>query len=330
VGIKKNSKISGIRVQNVETGEDFDVQAKAVVNATGVFTDSLRLMDDPGTKPIIQVSQGVHIVLDRHFQPGKSAIMIPKTADGRVMLAVPWHNKVIVGTTDTPVKNAELEPFAFQQELDFLLSHTAKYLTEDPEPEDVKSVFTGLRPLVKESGSSSTKKISRDHTILVDRSGLVTITGGKWTTYRKMAEDTVDHASEVAGLEQRKAITADLKIHGWTSEPVQNGRYDIYGADRDAIQSIESENDRWGDPMHPHLPYRPAEVVWAVRNEQARSVEDILSRRTRAILLDAKASMEIADTVADLIAAELNFDEQWKKTQVSNFKSLAEHYLIKT
>ncbi len=328
--MKSNSKISGVRVQDVETGEDFDVQAKAVVNATGVFTDNLRQMDDPGTKPIIQVSQGVHIVLDRHFQPGKSAIMIPKTDDGRVLFAVPWHNKVIVGTTDTPVKNAELEPKALKEELDFLLSHTAKYLTEDPEPEDVKSVFTGLRPLVKESGNSSTKKLSRDHTILVDRSGLVTVTGGKWTTYRKMAEDTVDHASEVAGLERLKAVTAGLKIHGWVAEPGQNGRYDIYGADGDAIRMIERENGKWGDLMHPQLPYRPAEVIWAVRHEQARSVEDILSRRTRAILLDAKASMQIAGTVADLIAGELNFDEQWKKTEISNYRALAEQYLFKS
>jgi glycerol-3-phosphate dehydrogenase len=217
------------------------------------------------------------------------------------------------------------------EEINFILKHASQYLSDDPTRQDVLSVFAGLRPLVKPAGMvNNTAQISRSHTLMVTISGLVTITGGKWTTYRKMAEDTVDHASEVAGLEQRKAVTADLKIHGWTGEPVLNGRYDIYGADRDAIQSIESENGRWGDPMHPQLPYRPAEVVWAVRNEQARSVEDILSRRTRAILLDAKASMEIAETVADLIAAELNFDEQWKKTQVANFKSLAEHYLIKT
>jgi glycerol-3-phosphate dehydrogenase len=326
--LKENGTVSGVHAEDTESGEDFEIRAKAVINATGIFSDEMRQKDNPDTGSIIQFSQGVHIVLDKEFQPGESAMMIPKTEDGRVLFAVPWHNKVIVGTTDTPVKNAELEPKALDKELDFLMSHTAKYLTKDPVPADVKSVFTGLRPLVKDPGNSSTKKLSRDHTILVDPSGLVTITGGKWTTYRKMAEDTVDQAVKVAGLEDRRCVTENLKIHGWISEFRENDPYRIYGDDADAIRKIESEKKGWDKPIHPELPYRSAEIVWAIRNEQARSIEDILSRRTRALLLDAKASMEMAGRVADLIAAELQYDDQWKEEAVMQYNELAKQYLF--
>lgn len=325
--LKKNGHISGVVAEDTESGEGISLNARVVVNATGVFTDTIRKMDDPKISPIIQVSQGVHIVLDQRFQPGSSAMMIPKTDDGRVLFAVPWHKKVIIGTTDTSVKTATLEPRALDEELDFLLSHAAKYLTEDPEPNDVKSVFTGLRPLVKSTESKSTKKLSRDHTIITDPSGLITVTGGKWTTYRKMAEDTVDQAIKVGGLEVRQQITEKLKIHGWVSGPGDDNIYHIYGSDAPMIKKLEKEKTGWDKPMHPDLPYRPAEAVWAVRNEMARTVEDILSRRTRALLLDAKASMEIASTVADLIAVERNLDDNWKKEQVIRYQNLAKGYL---
>jgi glycerol-3-phosphate dehydrogenase len=327
--IKNHEAVIGVKAEDMETGNTFDIPAKAVINATGVFTDSLRKMDDPNTQPIIQVSQGVHIVLNRDFQPGNSAMMIPKTEDGRVLFAVPWHNKVIIGTTDTPVNQAELEPRALKHELDFLLSHAAKYLSKDPTASDVKSVFTGLRPLVKNPGKSSTKKLSRDHTIIVDPSGLITITGGKWTTYRKMAEDTIDHAIEVAGLPDKKSETETLKIHGWTDSVSEKDPYHIYGSDSDSIHKLEEEQEGWSELLHPDLPCHIAELIWSIRNEQARTVEDLLSRRTRSLLLDAKACMEVAGKVAGLIASELNYDKKWIEEETFRFQSVAKKYLFK-
>jgi len=328
--LKKNGSISGVRAKDMESGEEISLNARVVVNATGVFTDTIRKMDDPELSPIIQFSQGVHIVLDQRFQPGDSAMMIPKTDDGRVLFAVPWHKKVIIGTTDTSIKTASLEPRAMDEELDFLLSHTAKYLTEDPAPADVRSVFTGLRPLVKSAESKSTKKISRDHTILTDPSGLITITGGKWTTYRKMAEDTVNQAIKAGGLEKREQVTEKLRIHGWVMDSNDDEMYTIYGSDAPLIMKLEKEKSDWHKPLHPHLPYTPAEVVWSVRNEMARTVEDVLSRRTRALLLDAQASMEIAPAVAKLIAAERNLDQAWEKEQVLQYQDLTKGYLLTT
>jgi glycerol-3-phosphate dehydrogenase len=328
--LKTNGSVRGVKAQDIETGDIFELPAKSVVNATGVFTDTLRQMDVPQTQPIIEVSQGVHIVLDREFQPGESAMMIPKTDDGRVLFAVPWHNKVIIGTTDTPVERAELEPCALEQELDFLLSHAAKYLSRDPTASDVKSVFTGLRPLVKNPGKSSTKKLSRDHTIIVDPSGLITITGGKWTTYRKMAEDTVDHAIEAAGLPEKKSATETLKIHGWAEHLSDNDPYHIYGSDAESIHKLAKENKGWDELLHPDLPYHIAELIWSIRHEQARTVEDLLSRRTRALLLDAKACIDIAEKVAGLIAGELNYNGKWIDEETTRFKAVAENYLFKS
>lgn len=326
--LKKNGSIRGVQAKDMETGEELNLNARVVINATGVFTDNIRKMDDPEITSIIQVSQGVHIVLNQRFQPGSSAMMIPNTDDGRVLFAVPWHKKVIIGTTDTSVKTASLEPRALDEELDFLLSHAAKYLTEDPKPDDVKSVFTGLRPLVKSAESKSTKKLSRDHTIIIDPSGLITVTGGKWTTYRKMAEDTVNQAIKVGGLEEREQKTEKLKIHGWVSTSNDDEIYHIYGSDASGIKKLENEKPGWGKPMHQDLPYRPAEVIWGIRNEMARTVEDILSRRTRALLLDAHASMQIAPAVAELMAVERNLTDDWKKTQIARYQELAKKYLF--
>lgn len=325
--IKKEGKIRGVKAEDQETGKRFEVAAKVVINATGVFTDSIRQMNDPNIEPIIQLSQGVHIMLDKKFHPGDSAIMIPKTDDGRVLFAVPWYNKVLIGTTDTPVSTATLEPRAKEEEIEFLLDHSAKYLTKKPGRSDVKSIFTGLRPLVVEEKGQSTKSISRDHTLLVAPSGLVTITGGKWTTYRKMGEDTIDQAIEVGNLQQRESITETLKIHGWTHESKPDDPYRIYGSDAASVKKLAKEKNGAGK-LHPDLPYNIAEVLWAIRKEMARSVEDILSRRTRAILLNARASMEIAPQVAALIADELGYSKEWQTNQVNEFRSLAQGYLL--
>jgi len=326
--LKANGLVSGVKVTDREGEEEIEIQGRVVVNATGIFTDSIRKMDDPDTQDIIQPSQGVHIVLDKSFQPGESAIMVPKTDDGRVLFAVPWHDRIIVGTTDTPLEKASLEPRAKDEEINFLLTHAARYLTKDPEAKDVLSVFAGIRPLVSRGGNSNTSSISRDHTLIIDPSGLVTITGGKWTTYRKMAEDTVDEAAVVAGLDERESITENLRLHGWLKNSDAAEPYELYGSDALSLKKIAQEKDGWDEPMHSNLPYTPAEVVWAARSEMARTVEDVLARRTRSLLLDARASIAMAEDVADLMADELGRDEAWKKEQVKNYRAQARGYLL--
>ncbi|HEX6983441.1 MAG TPA: glycerol-3-phosphate dehydrogenase/oxidase [Balneolaceae bacterium] len=325
--LKSKGKISGVKAVDQEGNEEFEIRARAIINATGVFADSIRKMDDEENTPIIQPSQGVHIVLDKSFQPGESAIMVPKTDDGRVLFAVPWHNRIIVGTTDTPVDEPTAEPRARDEEINFLLTHAGRYLTKDPKPDDVLSVFAGLRPLVSNGKSDDTSEISREHTLLVDSSGMVTITGGKWTTYRKMAEDTINKAITIAGLDERKAVTENLPIHGWVQN-LDSSPFAIYGSDAPELKKLAAKDEAWGQPLHPNLPYTTAEVVWAARCEMARTVEDILSRRTRALLLDARASIETAPAVANLLAAELGYDEEWKHEQIKAYTKLAKGYLL--
>lgn len=324
--LKKQDLVQGVQAVDRETGDEFELLGRAVINATGVFTDRIRRMDDVQTASIIQPSQGVHIVLDKSFQPGESAIMVPRTDDGRVLFAVPWHDRIIVGTTDTPVEEPSLEPQARPREVDFLLTHAARYLRKDPKPEDVLSVFAGLRPLVFNGKRKDTAQISRDHTLLIDPSGLVTITGGKWTTYRKMAEDTINEALIVAGLEERPSVSETLKLHGWTENAT--GLFDVYGSDAPFLSNLAAELEHGDKHLHPQLPYTPAEVIWAVRNEMARTVEDVLARRTRALLLDARASIEIAGPTAKLLARELGRSERWIREQIKDYTRLAKRYLL--
>lgn len=325
---KANGLISGVKVEDQEGDHQLEIRGRVVINATGMFSDEIRKMDNENNKSIIKPSQGVHIVLDKSFQPGKSAIMVPRTDDGRVLFAVPWHNRIIVGTTDTPLDEPSLEPRATDREVEFLLTHAARYLTKDPKPEDVLSVFAGIRPLVSRSGNNDTASISRDHTLLIDPSGLVTITGGKWTTYRKMAEDTVNEAAVVAGLDERKSVTESLRLHGWLKNSEAADPFECYGSDALQLQKVAGEQEGWNQPIHPNLPYIPAEVIWAVRSEMARTVEDVLARRTRALLLDARASMEMAEPVADLMAKEMGCDNSWKREQIKKYRELAKGYLL--
>ncbi len=344
--IKENGIVRGVRARDLESGEDFEMRARAVINATGVFGDAVRQMDEPAAEPVISFSQGVHLVLPRHFLPGSAAIMVPKTGDGRVLFAVPWHDRVIVGTTDTPVDRAEIEPRALTGEIAFLMEHAARYLHAGPTAGDVLSVFAGLRPLVRSGDGRNTAALSRDHTILVSDSGLVTVTGGKWTTYRRMAEDAVDHAETVAGFEPRPCVTHDLAIHGAGAAPGEfatspanrddaTGRGAAvpdslahYGADATAIARRVRESPELAEPIHPRLPYFRAEIVHAVREEMARTVEDVLSRRTRALLLDARASIEAAPRVAAWMAAELERPAAWAEAQAEEYRTLAAGYLM--
>ncbi len=320
--------VDGVVARDLETGERHELSARVVINATGVFADTIRRLDQADAAPMIQASQGVHIVLSSEFLPGDSAIMVPHTDDGRVLFAIPWHDRVIVGTTDTPVTEIAVEPRPFEEELEFLIRHCARYLTRDPEPHDVLSAFAGLRPLVADPESSSTAQISRDHTIVVSRSGLMTVAGGKWTTYRKMAEDAVDQAALLAGLPERGCVTRELNIHGFHRHAERYGPLAAYGADASEIEHLAREHPAYGEQLHPRFEHRACEVIWAVRHEMARRLEDVMARRTRMLLLDARASIDCAPTVAELMATELHRDPAWVNDQVAAYAALARNYIV--
>lgn len=325
--VKHYGLIQGVIAIDGETGREYELHARAVINATGPFVDSVRRMDDGHASDIIAPSQGIHIVLDKSFEPGQSAIMVPHTDDGRILFAVPWHNRVIVGTTDTPIEKPETEPEPLPEEIDFLLSHAAKYLTKNPEPRDVLSVFAGIRPLIKATSERHTASISRDHHLNITPSGLITIAGGKWTTYRKMGEDTVDQAIIVGNLEKRPSRTHNLKLHGASDDPEPDQPFAIYGTDATALKALGQTKAKLTEKIHPRLPYSSVEVLWAVRHEMARTLEDVLARRTRALILEARDSMAVAPKVASLMAKELGKNRSWKKQQVNAYMDLARRYL---
>jgi glycerol-3-phosphate dehydrogenase len=326
--IKHGELLAGAVLRDLESSKEYDVHAKAVVNATSVFADGIRRLDEPGVKTVLAPSQGTHLVLPKSFLPGDSAIMVPNAPDGRVLFAVPWHDHAVIGTTDLAVDDIALEPVATDEEIEFILTSIAKYLHKRPGRGDVLSVYAGLRPLVKVGDVRSTAALSRDHTILISNSGLLTIAGGKWTTYRKMAQDTVDQAETMAGLDERPCRTSHLRIHGWTRQQIDEPNLRVYGADAASVRAIVREDHGRGEKLHPELPYIEAEIVWAVREEMARTVEDVLSRRTRALLLGARASIECAPRAARLIAAELGRDEGWERQAVEDYCKVARSYLV--
>ncbi len=315
--------ISGVRATNRETGETIDVQGRIVINATGAWADGLRRLEDPTVEPIIRASQGVHIVLDRSFLPGNSAIMVPQTDDGRVLFAIPWHDCIVVGTTDTPIDEVRLEPRAFPEEVDFILTHARRYLTRDPEPADVRSVFVGIRPLVSAQGQADTSVISREHTLHIGAAGLLTLAGGKWTTYRHMAEDTIDQAAMLADLETHPCGTRELRLHGFTPANEGLGTLWPYGSDAERIRDLGLQRPELAEPLHSRLPLIGAQVVWAAEHEMARTVEDVLARRTRCLLFDAAAAAEAAPRVAVLLARALGRDQAWAAEQIDDFRRTA-------
>ncbi len=322
--------INGLSARDHESQENFSVSARVVINATGAFCDHIRQMADPDATKLVAPSQGIHLVFERSFLPGDSAIMVPHTSDGRVLFAIPWHGHTLVGTTDVPLTDTPLEPRATDHEIDFILETAGRYLERPPTRADILSVFAGIRPLVRAGHDKNTAALSREHTIHIDNSGLLTLTGGKWTTYRNMAEDCVNQAATLAQLDDRDCITRALPIHGsWT--PTEDlGHLAIYGSDAVAIRELRSiETDpTLAEPLHSALPYTGAEVIWAVRHEMARTVEDVLARRTRALFLNAKAAQAMAPRVAKLMAQELERDEAWQRAEVDRFQQLATGYLV--
>ncbi len=331
-GLEKDSsgRVCGVRAVDLLDGHEFTVNSRVVVNATGVFIDDVMGMDSRQANKKVRPSQGVHLVVDRKFLGGDSALMIPKTRDGRVLFGVPWHDKVVLGTTDTPLNEASLEPCALEEEVDFILDQAGQYLAKQPTRSDVLSVFAGLRPLAAPTNGDGqkTKEISRSHKIYQADSGLLTITGGKWTTYREMAEEVVDRAIGIGGLSPRKCVTANMKLHGYAVQEPESGWDYVYGSDREKLRQLEQNDAANKELLHPEYSFRVSHVLWAVREEMAQTVEDVLARRVRALFLDARAAIEMAPRVASILAKELGKNNEWAREQVAVFNQLAKCYLI--
>lgn len=329
--LKDSGKVSGVVAHDELDGKNYELKGRCIINATGIFVDEIIRMDNKEEHPLVRPSQGIHLVVDRSFLGGDDAIMIPKTSDGRVLFGVPWHNRVILGTTDTPMKEFELEPKALDEEIDFVLKTAAAYLTCPPERKDVLCVFAGLRPLAapkRNADEKKTKEISRSHKLVASESGLVTITGGKWTTYRQMAQETVDLGIKRSGLPAKQCVTKEMRIHGYKPTTDRSNWLYVYGSDGEKIIKLQQENPAYAEKLHPGFDFTVAEVVWAVREEMAMTVDDVLARRVRALYLDARVSLEMAPKVASIMAKELGKDDQWANEQVKIYNNIAANYIL--
>jgi glycerol-3-phosphate dehydrogenase len=318
-------RIDGVVFRDEESGETHEVHGRVVVNATGPFSDAVRRLDEPRSEPLLAPSQGVHVTLPAAALPDGTALLVPRTSDGRVLFAVPWHGRVIAGTTDTAIDEIALEPEPRPGEIEFILDTAKRYLLRAVGRADVCAVFTGIRPLVRGS-TRATAALDRDHTIVVSTAGLLTITGGKWTTYRRMAEDTVDRAIALAGLPQRPCRTRDLAIHGKDPAAERHGALAPHGSDAPALAALIAARPVLGERLHPRLPYVAGEIVWAARHEMARTLDDVLSRRLRATVLDVRAALEAAPAAVELLAAELGRDAAWSRSQLADFAAVAERH----
>ena len=301
--VKQGERIEGVQAKDEFTGEQFSLKAKAVINATGVWVDDLRKLDNAQAKPMLSPSQGVHVVVDRDFYPSEEALLVPKTSDGRVLFVVPWLGKTLIGTTDTPRQDCPWEPDALPEEVDFILSTAAQYLNRAPTRADVRSVFVGLRPLVKAGGDKqNTKSISREHTIATAPSGLITITGGKWTTYRSMAEEVIDCVCEQLGVHNKPTRTRNMRLD-------------------DDLPSRKA-----GSALHPKLDLNEAEIAQAVLEEMAVTIEDVLARRSRALFLDSAAALQCVPHVRRVLQDELRLSDEVLDQQEARFRALAAQY----
>jgi glycerol-3-phosphate dehydrogenase len=320
--------VDGARARDLESGEELAPRARVVVNATGPFGDAVRRLADPGGEPTMTPSQGIHLVFDGAFLGGDDAVLVPRTRDGRVLFAIPWHGRVLAGTTDTPIDTPVEEPVPLDGEVDLVLETLGRYWRKAPSRGDVLSAFAGIRPLLRANGRRATSSIPREHAIHVEAGRLVTITGGKWTTYRSIAEEVVTRAAALAGLPERRCLTRTLHVHGHDEGARPGDPLAVYGSDAGAIRALAESDPALDRPLHPALPYRAAEVVWAARFEMARTVEDALARRTRALYLDAAAAEAAAPEVARLLAKELGRDEAWAEAQVGSFRALARRHRL--
>jgi len=327
--IMKENRVSGVIAEDRENGKEYQLAGVSVINATGVFVDAILKMEDPDARDVVKPSQGIHLVMEPDFLMGQEALMIPKTSDGRVLFAVPWHNRVVVGTTDVEKQHAELEPQAESDEVEYILETARLYMAKPPGRSDVRAVFTGLRPLAAPSADGQkTKEISRGHKILISKGGLITLTGGKWTTYRKMAEDVINTAARQTGLPAQESITSKLKIHGHMEDPDLSDPLYWYGSDREHIDKLIRDDPQLATPISEVLQLNRAQIVWAVKGEMARTLEDCLSRRIRGLQLDAQECIRIAPEVAGILATQLGKEKAWEENQVEQFTQLAGMHLL--
>jgi len=320
--LKDQGKVCGVTATDALNHKTYTLNAKVVINATGIFVDEILKLDRIKHHPLVRASQGVHLVVDNTFLKTTEAVLIPTTADGRVLFIIPWYDKILLGTTDTPIDQTKMEPVALEAEIQFIIKTVNNYLLKPVRRQDVLSVFAGLRPLAA-SKKKNTKEISRSHKILVSESGLVTIIGGKWTTYRKMAEDIVDKSIDVAGLKKVHCITEKIKIHG------SGNTGSVYGTDDERINELIQKEPLLNKKLDDRFSYTEAHVIWSVREEMAVTVEDVLARRLRILFLNAQAAIDLAPRVASLIAMELNHGEYWIQNQIKAFGLLAQNYAIK-
>ncbi len=325
----EQGKINGLICRDTTNGASYPIQSKVVINATGIFVDDILKLDQKKHQNLVRPSQGSHIVIDQRFLDGKDALMIPETSDGRVLFGVPWHGKVLLGTTDIPIDQHSIEPKPLEEEIQFILDTANAYLNPAPTREDILSIYAGLRPLAAptDPGSSSTKEISRDHKLIKSDSNLITITGGKWTTYRKMAEECIDMAIKVGQLTVKSCVTKNLPIHGFLQNP-NLVEWNTYGKDYESIVQLQQENPAWKQPLVEGFPYTIAEVIWACRNELIVKVEDFLARRSRLLLLDARASKLASLKVAQIMAKELGKSEEWINQEVKEYQELSDNYIL--
>lgn len=313
--IKTAGKITAVQCTDTLTNETYEIKTKAVINATGVFTNSILQMDDAINHNLVSPSQGTHLVINSNFFPTKDAMMIPKTDDGRVLFAVPWKNKIIIGTTDTPINTTSLEPKALEEEIDFLITHINRYNTIQITRNDVNSIYVGLRPLVKQKYKVNSALISREHHLNISKSGLVTITGGKWTTYRKMAADAVDNACFSGKLIKQICTTSQIAIGNLNEKII-------------LLQSIIKEDSNLNNRLDSNYEFTKADVVFAVKHEMAMTIEDVLARRNRLLFLDAKVAIQVAPIVASIMAKYLSKEKKWEMEEVENFTTMAKQYIL--
>ncbi len=325
--VEARGMVKGVRVRDIAGGSEWIARGAVVVNASGPFADSLMRMDEPHAPSAVVLSRGVHIVVSSAFLPGQAALLVPSTDDGRILFAIPWHGHVLIGTTDVPVKEPSREPVTGAAEVDYLIKHVGRYLVRPVSRADILSVWAGLRGLTAAGSAQDTASLSREHTVSASRRGLVTVTGGKWTTCRKVAQDAVDVAADVGGLSPARSVTARLRLHGYSTRQGVLEPWKVYGTDADAIREMEAADERLSRLMHPALPYRLSQAAWAVRSEMAVQLDDVLARRTRALFLNARAASAAAPAVAAVMARELGRGEDWAEGQVRSFRKLARGYL---
>ena len=324
--IKENDLIIGLEFKDRINGSKKRVFSKSIVNATGVFSDKLISLDQPRARQLIRPSQGVHIVLDKSFLNGPQAIMVPHTSDGRVLFAVPWNEYVVVGTTDTPINETLDEPIALDEEIQFIIENAGMYMSKKPKRSDIKSVFAGLRPLAASEGNKeTTKEISRHHKITVSTSGLINVLGGKWTTYRKIAEDTVNTVLMVSGLSERKCNTETLPIFGFDPTTNWDDPLHFYGTEAKKVEAMDLNGNK---SLSSKLFITKNQICWAIKNEMAITLEDVLARRTRCLFLDAYETEKIAPKVAEIMAFELKKEKKWVIQELKNFNLILKNYQL--